>query len=406
MYDEKEILVGIKVGIVGVGAFAQSFIPLFRAHPLVETVILCDLDAEKLRQNAEKHGIPETSPSLDDLCGRDTDAVVIITQNWLHAPQAIQALRAGKHVYSAVPTAVTLEEVAELVRTVAETGRVYMIGETSTYYPAVIYCRERRAVGAFGRVVYAEAEYYHDWDHGLYDVARWRGGDRWLETAGLPPMYYPTHSTSQILSITGARMTHVTCMGFEDRSDDGIYRADVNVWRNTFSNESALFRMSDGSVCRINEFRRVGHPGAVRMSLWGTEGSFEENAAGAVWVTKRRDQKERLDEKLACAGVPARRPGEGGGGMDLVTSEDGTHRGVSSVHPVARLPKEFVGLPNGHSGSHQFLVDDFARACAEGRTPPNNVWDAARYFVPGLIAHESAKKGGALMEIPDFGDAP
>ncbi len=403
---KKEIVVDIKVGIVGVGAFAQSFIPLFRAHPLVETVILCDLDAEKLRQNVEKHGIPETSPSLDDLCGRDVDAVVIITQNWLHAPQAIQALRAGKHVYSAVPTAVTLEEVAELVRTVAETGRVYMIGETSTYYPAVIYCRERHAGGAFGRVVYAEAEYYHDWDQGLYDVARWRGGERWLETAGLPPMYYPTHSTSQILSITGARMTHVTCMGFEDRSDDGIYRADVNVWRNTFSNESALFRMSDGSVCRINEFRRVGHPGTVRMSLWGTEGSFEENAAGAIWVTKRRDQKERLDEKLACAGVPARKPGEGGEGMDLVTSEDGTHRGVSSVHPVDRLPKEFIGLPNGHSGSHQFLVDDFVRACAEGRTPPNNVWDAARYFVPGLIAHESAKKGGALMEIPDFGDAP
>ncbi|MFQ5843933.1 MAG: hypothetical protein ACE5JG_02995, partial [Planctomycetota bacterium] len=39
---------------------------------------------------------------------------------------------------------------------------------------------------------------------------------------------------------------------------------------NPFSNQAALFKMSDGSTCRINEFRRVGHPGAVRMALFGT----------------------------------------------------------------------------------------------------------------------------------------
>lgn len=395
---------GLKVGMVGVGAFAQSFIPLFKAHPLVEEVVLCDLDGEKLRQNAEKHGISRTCPSLDDLCGEDVDAVTVITQNWLHAPQAMQALRAGKHVYSAVPTGITVEEIAGLVRTVEETGRVYMLGETSYYYPGVLYCRDQHAKGAFGHVVYGEAEYYHDWDHGLYEVAKWRGGERWLETAGIPPMYYPTHSTSQILSITGAHMTHVSCQGFVDRADDGIYRADANRWGNAFSNEMALFRMSDGSVCRINEFRRVGHPGTVRMSLFGTEGSFEENAAGAVWVTKDRNATTRLDDLLACKGVPVKR--EGTGGMDVVTAEDGTHRSVSPVHPVERLPKEFIGLPNGHNGSHQFLVDDFVRACVEGKVPPNNVWDAARYALPGLLAHESARKGGLLMKVPDFGDAP
>ena len=40
------------------------------------------------------------------------DAVVIITQNWLHGPQAVHALRAGKHVYSAAPTGITVEEIA------------------------------------------------------------------------------------------------------------------------------------------------------------------------------------------------------------------------------------------------------------------------------------------------------
>jgi len=70
---------------------------------------------------------------------------------------------------------------------------------------------------------------------------------------------------------------------------------------------------------------------------------------------------------------------------------------------VDLLPKEFVGLPNGHYGSHQFLVHVFVTACVTGQTPPNNVWDAARYLVPGLIAHESALQGGVGLEVPDFG---
>src|SRR5207248_2570443 len=114
---------GIKVGMVGVGSFAQCFIPLFKAHPLVDKVILCDLDAAKLKSNCEKYEIPDSCPSLDALCETDVDAAVIITQHWLHAPQAVQALKAGKHVYSAVPTGVTVEEIAGLVQTVKETGK-------------------------------------------------------------------------------------------------------------------------------------------------------------------------------------------------------------------------------------------------------------------------------------------
>jgi predicted dehydrogenase len=394
---------GIRVGICGVGAFADSFIPLFKAHPLVDEVTLCDLDGEKLRAKSERFGIPATCPSLDELCERDVDAIAIITQHWLHAPQGVQALKAGKHVYSAVPAAHSMEEIAELVKTVEETGLIYMIGETSYYYPCAIYCRERFAEGEFGRVVYGEAEYYHDWDHGLYDVAKWRGGEKWMELAGGPPMYYPTHSTSMIISVTGAHMTHVSCMGFVDDHEDGIYREGANIWQNVFSNESALFRMSDGSICRINEFRRIGHPGTVRMSLHGTLGSYEEQANAKVWVTKDAAETQDLTEMLACRGVPARQVE---GEMAKVTSADGTHMSASAVHDLARLPKEFIGLPNGHNGSHQFLVDDFVKACVEGATPPNNIWDAARYMVPGLVAHESAKRSGELLEVPDFGDKP
>jgi predicted dehydrogenase len=392
----------IRLGIVGTGAFAQHFITLFKAHPNVDHVILCDIDAEKLQANAEKHGIPDTSPSLDHLCTTDVDAIAIFTQNWLHGPQAVQALKTGKHVYSALPAGITLDEIKSLVQTVEQTENIYMIGETSYYYPSVVYCRQRFQENAFGKIVYSEGEYYHDWDHGLYDVAKWRGGEIWRETAGVPPMYYPTHSTSTTISVTGAHMTHVSCQGFLDDHEDGIYAPNTNQWENRFSNQSALFKMSDGSSARMNEFRRIGHPGTVRMAMFGTQGSFEHNNAGAVWLNKNRAETQNLDQQLTC-----RRPNQSVvSDMDKVTADDGTHHSAAPIHPVHRLPAEFKNLPNGHNGSHQFLVDDFVRACTTHKIPPNNVWDAARYVIPGLIAHESALKEGLLLEIPDLGSAP
>lgn len=396
---------GLQVGIVGTGAFAQSFIPLFKAHPQVERVVLCDLDDDKRAIAAARFQIGDTIPSLDGLCESAVDAVCLFTQNWLHGPQAVQALEAGKHVYSAVPPGVSVCEIENLVAAAGSSGAVYMLGETSYYYPGVLYCREQFARGAFGRIVYGQAEYYHDWDHGLYEVARWRGGEQWRETAGIPPMYYPTHSTSQVISVTGARMTRVSCQGFRDAHADGIYKA--NVWDNPFSNQSALYSMSDGSVCRINEFRRVGHPGCVRMNLQGTEGGFEQTAAGATWLRKDGTRMEPLDDLLACTGQPVQGSDPmGSDPMSKVTASDGTHLGVSAVHPVERLPEAFAGLPNGHAGSHQFLVDDFVMACVNGTMPPNNAWDAARYMLPGLTAHESALHGGALLAVPDLGDPP
>jgi hypothetical protein len=81
--------------------------------------------------------------------------------------------------------------------------------------------------------------------------------------------------------------------------------------------------------------------------------------------------------------------------------------GYAAIQDTSRLPVDFRNeKPYSHYNSHPFLVDDFVRAVMTGKLPPNNAWDAARYMIPGLIAHESALQGGVLMDIPDFGDAP
>ncbi len=62
------------------------------------------------------------------------------------------------------------------------TGMNYMMGETTCYRPETIYCRRKAAAGEFGHFCYAEGHYFHDMEHNLYNVAKWRWGDKWTDS--------------------------------------------------------------------------------------------------------------------------------------------------------------------------------------------------------------------------------
>lgn len=402
----------IKIGIVGT-SFGAEFIPLFRAHPNVRAVCIADLMPERLQYAQDWHGPLETYSSLDEMLKSDVDAVCLFTARWSHAPLAVKALRAGKHVYSAVPMAITLQEISQLIETVKSTGQMYMLGETSYYYPSALYCREKFTRGEFGHFVFGEAEYLHDMSHGFNDVFMWAHGDEWKQFASFPPLLYATHSVSMIVATTNERMMRVSALGYRDRENDGIFDRAVSKWGNDFSNETALFRTSGGGSARINEFRRVGwsetpRATSVRMSLYGTLGSYEEQGNGKVWNRVDTTEFEDVTDFLVCADVDLNddtRVSLLGKVLPEELVRD-YRSGFARIHPIERLPQEFAGLINGHEGSHQFLVDDFVRACVTMQLPPNHVWQAARYNAPGIVAHESALRDGESLAIPDFGDAP
>ena len=80
--------------------------------------------------------------------------------------------------------------------------------------------------------------------------------------------------------------------------------------------------------------------------------------------------------------------------------------GEAPIQIVNRLPKEWDGLGTGHGGTHKFMVDDFCQAYMTGKLSPTNAWQAAKYNLPGLVAHKSAMQGGVTLDIPDFGEPP
>jgi predicted dehydrogenase len=383
--------VGISIGLVGAGQFSGSFLPLFRAHPDVDRVFVADQQPDRAERAVSQYGLDAAFPSFEAMLQSDCDAVAIFTQRWTHGPLVLEALEAGKHVYSAVPMGISEVEIREIQDAVRETGLVYMMGETSYYYPAAVFARQRHAAGDFGRIFYAEGDYVHDMDLGFYDAYRFSGGERWKETASFPPMLYPTHSLGGVLSVLGHRAVSVSCLAVRDERGDGVFDRSVSMFDNDFSNATALFELADGSIVRTNEMRRVGYPSHIRETRYryfGTEASFEQLAEVSVW----QDKKSVTD--VSDLMVPASVP-EG---------DDG--HGFAPVHDRSRLPASFAGLPTGHDGSHHFLADDFVRAVTTGTLPPINAWVAANFTLPGVVAHQSARRGGERLAIPDLGAPP
>ena len=389
----------LRLAVIGGGQFSSSFIHLFQAHPFVEEVALVELNPERRASIAAKFSIKQTFASLSELWDSDFNAVAIFTPRWTHAQIALEAIQNGRHVYTAVPMGITQEEISQLVEASIKTKLTYFMAETSFYYPAVVFSRKKFAEGQMGKFVYGEGEYLHDMSHGFSEAYAANGGDDWKSTASFPPMLYSTHSVSTILSVTGAQATSVTCIGLKDTAGDGIFDSNVSMWKNDQSNQIALFETSDGGVMRIAELRRVGTApleSTVRMSIFGTEGSFEQQVGYASWATKNS--------------------------FDIITDEIGTfsdvenpyslkpdyippnlwNGGFARVHDRSQLPKEFVGLSNGHGGSHQFMVDDFVMDAVGERKAPMNVIDAARFTIPGVLAHQSAQIAGQKLQIPQY----
>ena len=147
----------LKVGVLGCGEFSEHFIELFLAHPYVDSVVVCDV----IRENAESFGKKFNTDycfSLDELLKKNINAVAVFTPRHTHGPVVIEALKHGKHVYSAVPMASEISHCEEIVKLVNETGLIYMMGETCVYYPCSMFCKEKMQNGEFGKFVYGEAQ--------------------------------------------------------------------------------------------------------------------------------------------------------------------------------------------------------------------------------------------------------
>ena len=99
-----------RVGVIGAGGMLQYHAPGFRQGG-GELVAIADVNKEAAQASADEWNVSQVFGNTGELLDSDIDAVSIIVPNKFHAPLAIQALEAGKHVFCEKPPALNAGEV-------------------------------------------------------------------------------------------------------------------------------------------------------------------------------------------------------------------------------------------------------------------------------------------------------
>lgn len=128
----------MKVCVAGAaGAFGMKHLDAVNKIDGVEVVSVMGRDAAKTEAFAAERNIGHWSTDLaENLALEQVDAVILATPTQVHASQAIQCLKAGKHVMVEIPMADSLADSTELVRVQQQTGLVAMAGHTRRFNPS------------------------------------------------------------------------------------------------------------------------------------------------------------------------------------------------------------------------------------------------------------------------------
>ena len=352
----------VKLGVVG----------LLRGGYVASTVIgdknvviraIADKNPEtlkKCKENYEAKGAKDLLcfESYEEMLKTDIDAVYVATDKPLHVKHTLMALEAGKHVISEIPAIQTLEEAKILKDAVkAHPNLKYMAGENCFYWAFIEAWKKMREDGKFGDILYAESEYLHSVDP--EQLKPYEPANHWR--AFNPAITYLTHNLGPLLYIMDDECVSVSCMA--------PTAARYNPYKNEDENGIAIFRTKKGAVIRI----LIGFGMYVgfdhNFALYGTRGSI---------LTDKTKPLSNAHSFAKMSEIP------------------GTFENFFEIPVTYSHSNE----TEGHGGADAIMMRDFIKCIVEDTEPPIDVDMGIRISLPGIIANESAKRGGELLEIP------
>jgi len=147
----------LRIGIVGAGNIAQSaHMPAYQKRDDVEIVAFADINLERAQEAAKKFNVPHAFASVEEMLANvDVDIVDICVWNGGHAPVAIAAAEAGKHVMCEKPMAVNLEAALKMEEAIRKSGKTFMLAVPTRYSTEAQYVHQMVMDGQFGEIYHA-----------------------------------------------------------------------------------------------------------------------------------------------------------------------------------------------------------------------------------------------------------
>jgi predicted dehydrogenase len=141
----------MKIALVGVGGMGSVHFNVYKNMPDIEFVA-CDVRIDMLREKVGDLPIRIYSDMDEMLEKENPDMVDICTPTYLHAEQAIKAMRSGAHVLSEKPMGLNSAECKRILAVVKETGKRYMVAQVVRFMAPFVYLRRVIESGKYGKL--------------------------------------------------------------------------------------------------------------------------------------------------------------------------------------------------------------------------------------------------------------
>ncbi len=392
----------IRLGIVGMGGRGCGIVNRASKLPGVTITAICDNVPDKvaraqkrladLKKPAAKEYLGDTA--WRKLCEDPNVDVVYNTTPWdLHVPVQLAAMRGGKHVFTEVPSAFTVDECWELVETSEKTKRHCMQLENCCYGEIEMLTFNLAKLGMLGELVHGEGAYIHDLRELNYlDPAKggYQGYWRLKWNARHYGNPYPTHGLLPIMQAMdvnrGDRFDYLTCVSSAQIGMDAFAKVKFgeDSWQAKLHPKcgdmsTTVIRTVKGRTIMVQHDVTSARPYSRINLLSGTQGCLND-----------------YPFRIALAGKPG---DPAHGWMDAAAT---AKLFEEYKHPLWKAAGALAQKMGGHGGM-DFLMDLRLCYCLQNGLPLDmDVYDLASSCAVCELSERSALDRGNSVDVPDF----
>lgn len=394
----------VRVGFIGLGMRGADAVERWLYIPGTEIVAVCDIEterAEKSKETVVKAGrkAPAVYSGKEDswkkLCERkDIDLVYVATDWKHHAEMGVYAMEHGKHVAIEVPSAMTLDEIWQLINTSERTRKHCMQLENCVYDFFELTTLNMAQQGVFGDILHVEGSYIHNledfwpyyWNNWRLDFNQHNRGDVYA-THGLGP-------ACQLLNIhRGDRMRTLVAMDTKAVTGPELLKkygeGDGTAFQNG-DHTMTFIRTELGKTILIQHDVMNPRPYSRMYQLTGTKGFANKYPVEQYCL--RPEQSETV-------GVPDH---ENLSAHSAVSPEVKKQLMEKYKHPIHQELEETAKKVGGHGGM-DYVMDYRLVYCLRNGLPLDmDVYDLAEWCSMAELTRISIENGNAPVAVPDF----
>ena len=407
----------VRVGVVGLGTRGPMSARRLAIIPGIRIVALCDVLPERVAAANEwrvNHGMPKareyTGPEgYKAMCASDDiDAIYSVTSWEAHHAINMCAMRNGKHIFTEMPGALTVDDLWEEVEASEKYHRHCMLLENCCYGDYEMLGLNMVRQGLFGELYHGEAAYIHD-QRSLYILPEDKPNEKTVFAGKVRPAvgpswkdlyfegvrhgnWYPTHGLGPVaraMNINrGDRFDYIVslesgqkCVSAyaKERFPEGSWQRKMNFVRGDMS--QTLIRTAMGRSILLQHDVQSPSPYTRMYKLAGTKGVFR----------KYPDLRFCWEEKI------------GDGGAEEFFSPEKTEELKNKYrHPLWKMAGDLALKIGGHGGMDVIMDLRWSYCLRNGLPLDTDVYDMASWSSMVELTERSVNNHSAVVDVPDF----